>query len=89
MISVNPSELVTFEPPLAMPCKYSEHINGCTAITLRTLATGVVQFRAGATGEIFDESCQCFCMGGATDNGPATLIITNTIWKLFFPSINY
>jgi hypothetical protein len=40
-IGINPPDLVVFDPPLSMPCKYGEHINGCSAITFRTQASGV------------------------------------------------
>jgi endo-1,4-beta-xylanase len=87
MISITPSEMVAFDPPLTMPCKYDQHPNGCTAITFRTLSTGAVQFHAGATGEVYDESCGCFIWGGAVDNGPANLVIVDAIWQAFLPSI--
>jgi len=86
-ISIDPPGLVVFEPPLSMPCKYNEHPTHCTAITLRTQAAGVVTFHAGATGEIYDETCHCFCMGGAQDDGPATLVIANSISRLYLPSV--
>ena len=87
-IGINPSENVAFDPPLSMPCKYNEHPNGCTEITFRTLSNGIVQFNAGATGEVYDETCGCFMWGGAQDNGPATLAIVDTIWQVFLPSIH-
>jgi len=87
-ITITPAELVEYDPPLSMPCKYDQHINGCTSIGLRALFTGVVQFTAGATGEIFDEGCHCFCWGAAKDYGPATLTIVNSIWKAYLPSIS-
>ncbi len=86
-ISMDSPGLVVFDPPLSMPCKYSEHPEHCTAITLRTQATGVVTFHAGATGEIFDEECQCFCMGSAQDDGPVTLVIAETISHVYLPSV--
>jgi len=79
-IQIDPSDIVVYEPALSMPCKYNEHPNGCTAITLRALAPGVVTFRASAGGEIFDQDCHCWYMGGASDNGPATLVITSPTW---------
>ena len=87
-IQINPPGLVAFEPPLSMPCKYDQHPNGCAEITLRTLATGVVQFSANATGEVYDETCRCWYWSGASDNGPATLIIAESVWKMFLPSIH-
>lgn len=86
-ITVDPPGLVAFEPPLNMPCKYNEHPNHCTAITFRTQATGVVQFNAGATGEVWDEACRCFCMSTALDDGPATLVIVESVSKVYLPSI--
>jgi hypothetical protein len=87
MISIDPPGLVALDPPLTMPCKYNQHLDGCKVITLRTLASGGVHFRAGATGEVFDEDCGCWIWGTATDNGPAHLIILETTWRGFLPSI--
>ena len=84
-ISINPSNIVIYEPPLDMPCKYDQHPNGCTAITLRTLTTGVVTFSAWANGEVFDPDCQCWIFDDAYDNGPATAAIVNKISYLFLP----
>ncbi len=87
-ILIDRPDLVSYDPPLSMPCKYNEHINHCTAITLRTQATGVVHFTAGAYGEIFGEDCQCFCWAPVQDNGPATLVIANTIAHSYLPSVH-
>ena len=86
-ITTNPPGLVTFDPPLSMPCKYNQHPTGCQAIPFRTQSSGVVQFTAGASGEVYDEGCGCFRWGTALDNGPATLIIVDTLWQVFLPSI--
>jgi len=83
-IVITPAELVAFDPPMDMPCKYFEQ-GGCTHITLRALAVGIVEFRAGATGEIFDESCNCWRWGGGTDNWPARLVIAETLWQEYLP----
>ncbi len=86
-ILINPSNVVTFEPPLSMPCKFDQHPNGCTAITFRTLVTGVVTFTAGATGEVYDETCHCWYWSGASADGPAIATIADTIWPVFLPAI--
>jgi endo-1,4-beta-xylanase len=86
-ITSSPPGLVTFDPPLSMPCKYDQHPTGCQAIPFRTQSSGVVQFTAGASGEVYDEGCGCFRWGTALDNGPATLIIVDTLWQMFLPSI--
>ncbi len=80
-IQINPSNVVTFEPPLSMPCYQ------CTAITFRTLTTGVVTFNAWASGEVYDETCHCWVWSVASDNGPAFAIIADTIWPVFLPVI--
>jgi hypothetical protein len=78
-ISINQPDLVEFDPPLSMPCKYHEHPNGCQAITFRTLAPGEVQFNASASGEIWSEQCQCWFFTTITDNGPANAVITEPL----------
>jgi hypothetical protein len=82
MINFNPDGLVAFDPPLLEQCEY-----GCGEYTLRALQSGVVEIHAGATGEIYDESCGCWRWSGATDNGPARLVITETLWQLYLPYI--
>lgn len=84
-ISISPTGLITFEPPLTMPCRYDQHPNGCTAITLQALAPGVATFRAGATGEVYYEGCRCWVWSGAGDNGPASVIIADAIWRIWLP----
>jgi hypothetical protein len=84
-ILVIPSDTVIFEPELSMPCKYNEHPNGCTAITFRTQKTGIVTFRASATGEVYREDCHCWYWSGGSDNGPASVIVAGTVWTTFLP----
>jgi hypothetical protein len=78
-ISIDQPDLVEFDPPLSMPCKFHEHPNGCQAITFRTLAPGEVQFNASANGEIWSEQCQCWFFTTVTDNGPAKAKITEPL----------
>lgn len=78
-ISIDQPDLVEFDPPLSMPCKFHEHPNGCQAITFRTLAPGEVQFNASAHGEIWSEGCQCWFFTTVTDNGPAKAVITEPL----------
>ena len=87
-ISISPTGLFTFEPPLTMPCKYDQHPNGCTAITLQTHAPGVATFRASATGEVYDESCRCWVWSGAGDNRPASVSIADAIWRMWLPLLH-
>lgn len=75
-IFIDQPDLVKFDPPLTMPCKFHEHPNGCQAITLRTLKPGVVKFTASAHGEIWSDQCQCWYFTTVTDNGSATAMIT-------------
>lgn len=84
-ITTNPPNMVVFDPPLSMPCKYDSHPNGCTSITMRAVAKGAVSIDASATGEIFDSSCQCFRMSGASDNGPASVVIKDSSWLMYLP----
>ena len=85
-INVKPSNLVEFEPPISMPCKFDQHLNGCRAITFRTLEPGEVEFTAFANGEVWDEDCQCWYWGTASDTGPAIAAITDP-WLFFFPFV--
>jgi hypothetical protein len=61
------------------------HPTGCTAITLRALAAGMATFTAGATGEIWDESCHCWYWSGAGDNWPVSILIAESMWRIFLP----
>ncbi len=87
-IYANSSNLVEFDPPLPMPCKYDRHPNGCQAITFKTLSPGKVEFTASATGELWGEECQCWYWGGASDNGPVVAVITEP-WRFFIPFVMY
>jgi hypothetical protein len=86
-ITAEPADLIAFEPPLSMPCKFYEHPNGCTAITAQALATGTVTFRAWANGDIFDPACMCWRFTNISENEPATLMIAETIQYLNLPVI--
>lgn len=88
-IKVEPADILAFEPPLSMPCKYDQHPNGCTAITFMTLATGEVTFTASATGELFGEECQCWYWGGASDNGAVSATIVDPAMRLFMPFVQH
>ncbi len=86
-VLIDQPDLVVFDPPMTMPCKYGEDFTGCKAITFRTQSTGVVHFTASAEGEIFGQDCHCWCFTGVQDNGPATLVIADTISHIFLPSV--
>ncbi len=86
-VNIDQPDLVTFDPPMSMPCKYDEDVTGCKAITFRTQSAGVVHFSASAEGEVFGEDCQCWCFTFVQDNAPATLVITDTISHIFLPSV--
>jgi len=79
--NASPDGLVATDPPITMPCPY------CNSVTYRALAAGVVTFRAGATGEIYDEGCRCWRWSGGTDNGPVTVTIVDLLWRIFIPSL--
>jgi hypothetical protein len=78
-ISIDQPDLVEFDPPLAMPCKFHDHPNRCREITFRTLAPGEVQFTASAHGEVWSDQCQCWFFTTVTDNGPAIAKITEPL----------
>lgn len=78
-ISIDQPDLVEYDPPLTMPCKFHEHPNGCRAITYRTLAPGEVKFSTSAHGEIWSDQCQCWFFSTVTDNGPAVAKITEPL----------
>jgi hypothetical protein len=83
-VNISPTGLITFDPPLSMPCMHDH--DDCTAITFRALATGVVGIHAGATGEVWGETCHCWYWGVASDNGPARIVIADTVWRALLPS---
>jgi hypothetical protein len=83
-LAMNPPDLMAFEPPVTMPCKYRGNLSDCTTFTLRALATGEVSIGADVEGEIFDYSCHCWRYTWV--NGGTRAVIA---WKtyLFFPLI--
>ena len=84
-ISISPCENVAYDPPISETCSLPNPLPGQTTITFRALKTGVVTFHAYASGEIFDDGCQCWVMLGGSDNGPAIADIVDAIWKSFLP----
>ncbi len=80
--SITPTHVITFEPPIPLPCKYSDP-GGCTAVSFRALAPGAVHIFAYATGEVFEDSCQCWVWSGGASLLPATVIISGT--QTFLP----
>jgi hypothetical protein len=84
-ISISPCENVAYDPPISETCRIPEALPGQTTITYRALKTGVVTFHAYASGEIFDDGCQCLVWFGGSDNGPAIAGIVDAIWKTFLP----
>lgn len=79
-LSIVPAENVEYAAEVPGNCDYSVRSNACSISILRTLKTGVVTFRASATGEILDEGCQCWVWSVAFDNGPAILHIGNLVY---------
>jgi hypothetical protein len=78
-ILIDPPDLVEFDPPLSMPCRFHEHPSECREITFRTLAPGEVQFNASAHGEIWSDQCQCWFFTTVSDNGPVIAKITEPL----------
>jgi hypothetical protein len=87
--NISPCENVAYEPLIADPCDNLAHLFGYSEITFRALNSGVVTFHAGATGEVWDDSCQCWVWGGGSDNGPAIVTIVDTVWKEFLPVLQH
>ncbi|NTV64508.1 MAG: hypothetical protein HGA65_13355 [Oscillochloris sp.] len=81
----DPPGVAAFDPPRTMPCKYSEDTSGCTVITLRAQAPGRLTIHAGATGEIWDDTCACWYMSGGSDSEPATVFVGEE--QLFLPLV--
>ena len=77
--SASPAESVTTEPVISSPCF------DCSVITFRTLTKGTVNFNAAASGEIFDDGCNCWVFTIVPDNGPAVLHIVDQAWTVFLP----
>ena len=44
-----PAERIVTDPPLASPCNYEEHPNGCEELTFRARAAGAVTITGQAT----------------------------------------
>lgn len=84
----SPTGLVVFDPPITLPCRFSEHPNGCRALTFRTTAPGIVLFHATAQGEVFDEKCGCWYFTFVSDNGAAALEIGEPASRLYLPAVH-
>lgn len=82
-ILMDPPGVVTFDPPLSMPCKYDSHPNGCKSITMRATAPGTVTITASATGEIYDPACTCFYFSGASSTAPVRILVYDR--SIFLP----
>ncbi len=82
-ITISPTGSLVFDPPLEMPCRYDEHPNGCTSITLRARQVGTVTINATASGEIYNPGCTCFHFTLVTSSNPAQFSIRPA--TLFFP----
>lgn len=74
-LTISPTGVLAFDPPVAMPCIYDQHPTQCTSFTLRAAQAGAATIRASATGEIFDEGCKCWVFSGAADDGPAIVVV--------------
>lgn len=74
-IAISPTDVLDFEPPVAMPCKYDQNPTQCTSFTLRAKQAGVATIRAIATGEIYDAACMCWRFSSAADDGPAIGVV--------------
>lgn len=84
-ITISPPAALEFDPPRAMPCRYDQDASRCTTFTLRARTPGSVTIRASASGEIFDQQCQCWRFTVVGDNGPAQVTIGGG--QLFIPLI--
>ena len=83
----SPTGLVVFDPPITLPCRFSERPNGCCALTLRTTAPAIVLFHAIAEGEVFDEKCGCWYFTFVSDNGAAALETGEPASRLLLPAV--
>lgn len=74
-ITISPTGVLAFDPPVTMPCKYDQHPSQCTSFTLRAAQAGAATIRASATGEIYDDACSCWRFSGAADDRPAIVVV--------------
>ena len=80
-------ELVTYDPPLEMPCGFYTHPNRCTEITMRAVSSGVETFTAAAYGEIWYVFCECYSWSSALDDGAVSVVIVDQVWRVRLSTI--
>lgn len=78
---LSPTGVITFEPPSPGLCEW------CPEVVFRALAPGVVTPSVSASTEIYDEICQCLYWVVAEVRRPATIIVADTIWSVFLPTV--
>jgi hypothetical protein len=84
-VTSSPADLVAFDPPRSMPCKYDQDATQCQEMTLRAIGTGIATIHASAYGEIYDDACKCWRFSGASDDGPAIVTIGPPAVRVFVP----
>ncbi|XSG73302.1 hypothetical protein ACP8Y2_14040 [Herpetosiphon llansteffanensis] len=85
-ITLNPTGKLQFDPPLPMPCQYSQHPTQCRTIGLRAVAAGTIEIDAGATGEV-PIAGGGWAWGSAQARNPITVQVRNLAHKVFIPLV--
>ncbi|ABX05352.1 MAG TPA: hypothetical protein DEF47_21410 [Herpetosiphon sp.] len=83
-IMLSSSELAQFDPPLTMPCRYSEHPTQCSTITLRATAPGMLTINGRAIADMFVGDGWTF--GYTSARNPINVQVHDGLpYKLFIP----
>ena len=83
-IMLSSSELAQFDPPLTMPCRYSEHPTQCSMITLRATAPGMLTINGRAIADMFVGDGWTF--GYTSARNPINVQVHDGLpYKLFIP----
>lgn len=83
-IMLSSSELAQFDPPLTMPCRYSEHPTQCSTITLRATAPGMLTINGQASADLFVGDRWTF--GYTSARNPINVQVHDGLpYKLFIP----
>lgn len=84
-ITAMPSDVLSFDPPRSMPCKFDQDLTGCTEITFRAVVPGKVTIHTSTNGEIHDSDCNCWLFVTISEDVPAVVTVTGN--SILFPMV--